>query len=185
MMEMTEAKEDELLERFATEERELFVWLGETIAALGLVNTRERHNALVEFARSRVFSSAGCLMVGAWGWLFREAARALMIDLDSDTPQRRWYNADLMIGRASIVRLLSADADHAHYTTAPFRTWINDGDTSRIAAAVHCPRWLNRQPEDTWDQLDIPDVLLWEPRLNSVMVAGDHPSRHLCRWADG
>lgn len=137
----------------------------------------ERHEELVTFARSRLFMAPGLLLDGVPGAIHREAWQALKRDLAADTPARRWDQAGHRRGRDSIKRLLGAENWPA-YATVPFRTLDTDHGP-RIAAAVGGDRPLTRGRIDVHGFLDITDVLLWEPRSNSIAIADEPDAARL------
>jgi hypothetical protein len=136
----------------------------------------ERHSALLEWARSPLWHCAGMLLEGWQGQLHREAYRALKQALQADTPGRRWDMLDHRVGRASIIRLLglSGDAGPALYASAAFKTWIDDDARTWIAGAIGAPPLFDADRLLDWRHLDIRDVILWDPRTNEAMLAGEH-----------
>jgi hypothetical protein len=147
-------------------------------AYLGLIDGLEgcdRRDALYEFARSPFLIPAAMLEQGLLGKISREAWAVLRAALDADTPEKAWGNASFAVGRESIARLLRVPDGARTYATLPFKTldWQETGP--RIAAAVGCPRIIDIEP-DLWGWLDVADVLLWDPRSNTVEVAGEHGS---------
>ena len=65
------------------------------------------------------------------------------------------------------------------YASAAFRTWVehdgSDEGRSWIAGAVGSPPIITGDALLAWRHLDITDVILWDPRTNEVMVAGQCP----------
>ena len=136
----------------------------------------QRHADLVTFARSGWHSAAIMLECGTPGRIAREAWKALKRDSDADTPGRRWEYAFHSRARESIVRLLGAE-DMPVYATLPFKT-LDTENGPRIGAAIGWPDPL-RNGHDHYAYLDIEDVLLWDPRHNTVTVDGERGSSRL------
>lgn len=156
----------------------------------------ERHAALVWFARSPWWHTALMLAEGWHGRLAREACRALHRELGTDTPGRQWDRLPAGAGRNSIIRLLGlANAPAAYYAAAPFKTWVDDDGCSWIAGAIGTSCYGDFEKARFWTHLDIRDVILWDPRTNRAMLAGehqsvsrfvlpDHPENRLKVWGD-
>lgn len=105
--------------------------------------------------------------------------RARSEALREDTPAKRWNDASHETSRASIIRVLGLEGfDHADYATMPFRA-IVDGEKAIIACAIGCPPIYDRDRVIDWTHLDIREVLLWDPRANTIRVAGDEDCDNL------
>lgn len=132
---------------------------------------RYKHGALVDWARGPWFSASLMMIEGWQGELAREAHVALKRELEADTPQNRWYKADVSASRDSIVRLLNVQGQpRAAYATAPFRRVHEDGQ-DWIGGAIGYP--FTQKHFDLAPQLDITDVILWNPKTGETRLSGD------------
>ena len=133
-----------------------------------------RDDALVAWARAPAFAACGMLLEGWQGELHREAHAALRHAMDADTPGMAWRRADARRGRASILRALRVDAADpaSFYATFPLRILNTAEDECWIAAAAGCPRLFGATC-DPCPELDISDVILWNPSTGALRLLGE------------
>ena len=137
------------------------------------VDDRHRHAVLVEWARGPWFSTALFSLDGWQGQLALDAYEALKHELRTDSPQNRWYYSNPTASRESILRLLNVqDQPRASYATAPFRRVHEDGQ-DWIGGAIGFP--FVQKHFDLAPQLDITDVILWNPKTGETRLSGDAP----------
>lgn len=152
------------------------VALVELMAAIRDLPDQERHEALVEWARSPLWDGLLMLCEGWQGKIARAAYKALQRELAADSPGKQWDALDHSKGRDSIKRLLGVAGDPAAiYASIPFKAWTDEDDgRAWIAGAIGVRPMFDADAARRWEHLDIRDVILWDPRTNEVRLVGEH-----------
>lgn len=128
----------------------------------------DRSAMLLDWYRSDWYHPV-LMMCEDWqGQIAREAHHAYTKAIERWSPAKRWADAPIQTGRASILRILNLDrVPEGIWGSLPFKA-IRIDDRPWIAGALGPCLF-------TMDQchLDITDVILWCPKTNEVRIDGD------------